>query len=264
MTMAVSVDELQRAWAALESGNFRRPSSHRQDRPKRWSPREAVIAVVGASGRVGASTTTLAMAESASRSVRVVECAPMHASGLALATTAELGETGTTWRGGTRGRVLVERAAREHRRIEDIPVPTETDRELTIVDVGWNPFGIIGTNTWLSEVLVAAPLVVVTVATAPGLRALDRVLQRTSRSTNTWSVVIGPSIRKWQKPVRLAATARIDHAIASNHLATVPSEPTFGLLGLTAEPIPRRVLDACAPVADRMLSHLEGSRHDDV
>lgn len=264
MTMAISVDELQRAWTAVESGQFRSVSSRRRDQLRTWSPRKDVIAVVGATGRVGASTVALAMAEAASRSARVVECAPRHASGLAFATTAELGETGATWRGGSRGRVLLERAAREHSRIEDITVPSETDRELTILDVAWDPVGILGTNTWLADALATTPLVVVTVATAPGVRALDQVLQQIGRPASTWCVVVGPSVRRWPKSVRLAATERIDQAVASDRLVTVPSESPFGLSGLTAEPIPRRVLEACAPLTDRMLGHLEGSHHDVV
>lgn len=264
MTMPVSVDELQRAWTALESGQFRSSSSHRRDQFRAWSPSEDVIAVVGATGRVGASTTALAMAESVSRSTRVVECAPMHASGLAFATTAELGETGATWRGGTRGRVLLERTAREHSRIEDITVPSETGRELTILDVGWDPVGILGTNTWLADSLATVPLVVVTVATGPGVRALDQVLHRTVRPVDTWCVVIGPSVRRWSKPVHRAVTGRVNQAIATGRLVTVPSEPALGLSGLTAEPIPGRVLAACAHLVDQMLDLLEGSRHGAV
>lgn len=263
MTMTVSVDELQRAWTALESGQFKSTLQPR-NRIDGWTPREDVIAVVGAMDRVGATTTALAMAESVSRSTRVVECAPMHASGLAFATTAELGETGATWRGGTRGRVLLERAAREHSRIEDISVPSETDRELTILDLGRDPVAILGTNTWLADVLATVPLVVVSGATVPGLRALDQVLQQTARPADTCCVVIGPSVRKWPRSVHLAATGRVNHAISTNRLVTVPSEPAFGLSGLTAEPIPGRVLAACAPVVDEMLDHLEGSRHGAV
>lgn len=259
MTMAVSVDELQRAWTAVESGQFRSGGSRRRELSRTWSPREDVVAVMGATGRVGASTVALTMAEASSGSVRVVECAPMHASGLAFASTAELGETDGSWRGGTRGRVLLERAAREHSRIGDIAVPSETERALTILDVGRDPSAVLDTDTWLAEALTTLPLVVVTAATVPGLRALDQVLQRIARPAATWCVVIGPSLRKWPKPLRLSATERIRESLSASRLVTVPTESSLGLSGLTADPIPGRVLAACGPLVDQLLDHLKGT-----
>src|SRR4051794_38572820 len=132
MTIAVSVEELQRAWAAVASGEFRsRNSPARRDRGS-WSPRGRVLAVVGATGRVGATSVALAVAEAAHVPARVIECPPVHASGLTAAAQAELGINATGWRKGIRDGVVIERSPIGVHTVESLPVPDDSDYELSI------------------------------------------------------------------------------------------------------------------------------------
>ena len=119
---AVSVDELKRAWSALQAGRFRtRAGAIRepgQPAPppagNRWEPGlgERVLPVIGCVGSCGASTIALALAGSAAFPARVVECSSVTASGLVAASTAELGLHESGWTRGTRDGVLLERASK--------------------------------------------------------------------------------------------------------------------------------------------------------
>ena len=118
---AVSVDELKRAWSAVQAGRFRTGTGATRDlrEPasppdgKGWEPGqgERVLPVLGCAGSCGASTISLALAGAAALPARVVECSSVTASGLVAASTAELGlhESGCTR--GTRDGVLLERAS---------------------------------------------------------------------------------------------------------------------------------------------------------
>lgn len=122
----VTVEELALAWGAVRSGQFR---AHPQPaNPHRGltdqGPAVAgaagldagpVVAVVGAHGWSGASTTALLIAEAAARRgrrVRLLDLAAPARSGLAAASVTEQGvdETGR-WRLGSRGAVAVHRLA---------------------------------------------------------------------------------------------------------------------------------------------------------
>ena len=99
--VAVSVDELKAAWIAVQAGRFRtgtgattdlhQPASPPVD--NRWEPGqgEQVLPVIGCAGSCGATTISLALAGAAAMPARVVECSSVTASGLAAASTAELG-----------------------------------------------------------------------------------------------------------------------------------------------------------------------------
>src|SRR4051794_8358028 len=112
---AVGVDELVRAWRAIQNGQFRRrghstavrtrPPSSRAAGPveagpaaneRGWEPIEPVVVVVGCAEPTGASAVALALATAAGDS-RVIDCAPLGVSGLAAASTAELGRPDPDW-----------------------------------------------------------------------------------------------------------------------------------------------------------------------
>lgn len=252
MSAAVSVDELQRAWAAVTAGEFRRSDTglRRRNTTTRWEPDRPVVVVAGATGRVGASTIAVATATATRRPARVIECGPMHASGLAAATTAELGVTATGWRQATRDQVLIERTTGSFKLPTDVPTPEPTDRDLTLVDISWNIAGVVDSDSWLASIVTTEPLVLVTVATVPGLRALDTALQLTNRPNATWCVVIGPTQKKWPKALHLATTAAIAAAEASGRLLTVPHVSPLALTGLTPDPLPPQLVTACQPIVD--------------
>ena len=263
MTAAVSVDELQRAWAAVEAGEFRSGDPSRRRRTSSWHPTEPTIVVAGATGRVGASTVAVTMATAAQRQkVRVVECSPMHATGLAAATTAELGVSDTGWRRGMRDQVLIERTTGAFEHVDDVPAPDQTDSDLTIIDTSWNLNQIATAGSWLANVAATAPLLIVSVATAPGLRALATALQLTALPDDTWCVVLGPATKKWPKPLHLATTGRIQAAIENARLSTVPVVPSLSITGLTPDPLPPHLVTACASVFDQMAEHAKGNHHD--
>lgn len=118
---AVSVDELRRAWSAIQAGRFRVGAGETGDQRepaspptrKGWEPcpEERVLPVIGCAGSCGASTIALALAYAAAVPARVVECSSVTASGLAAASTAELGPHESGWTRGTRDGVLLERAS---------------------------------------------------------------------------------------------------------------------------------------------------------
>src|SRR5699024_4085120 len=102
---AVSVEELQRAWVAIQDGRFRHRGPNATLRASttsgastEWTPTGQVVAVVGAAGRVGSSTVALALATAADTPARVVECCSPTLSGFTSAASAELGLVSTDWR----------------------------------------------------------------------------------------------------------------------------------------------------------------------
>lgn len=263
MSTAVSVDELQRAWSAVVAGEFRTRDSHRPLRSSSvgWNPTEPTVVVAGATGQVGASTVAAAMATGIGRRVRIVECGPMHATGLAAATTAELGVTSTGWRQGMRDQILIERTTGSFVNVADVPTPEPADVDVTLVDVAWDLAQIGAADSWLRVLVDTAPLIIVTAATVPGLRALDTALHLTARPDDTWCVVTGPRPKRWPKALRLATTAAIDAANASGRLLTVPEVPSIALTGLTPDPLPPHLVTACSQIFDQTVEHAKGNHH---
>ena len=259
----VSVDELQRAWAAVEAGQFRAgPCEPRRTvSSQRWNPDEPIIAVAGASGRVGASTVALALATAAETPPRIVECCPMHATGLASATTAELGVDEAGWRRGNRGPMVIERTSASFDHPGQVPVPSPASSALTIVDVGWNLALVRRTDTWLAPVLDEATLVLVAVATVPGMRALDNALRTTSHTDATWCAVVGPPYKKWPRSVRLACTPAIDAIRSRGQLLAIPAVSSVAVDGITSQPLPDALVSACRPILDQMVEHPRGNDH---
>jgi hypothetical protein len=262
MSAPVPVAELQRAWQAVEAGQFRTGEPAKRRRQSRWTPTETTVAVVGASGRVGASLCAVGLATAAEEPSRVVECSPMHTTGLAAATTAELGVTAAGWRRGTRGTVQIERTTSSYESVDDVPVPEAGDSVLTVIDAGWDLNQILRSSSWLGTVVTNVPLMIVTVATIPGLRALDIALQMTSRPDDTWCAVVGPPLKKWPKQLRVSADQRVHAAIDTGRLSTIPHAADLSLSGLTTEPLPPHLVAAATPVLGHLVEHAKGTHHD--
>lgn len=260
----VAVDELQRAWAAVEAGDFRAgPGGSRHAKSStRWNPSEPVIAVVGVGGRAGASTVALAIATAADAPARVVECCSMHATGFASATTAELGVDDAGWRRGDRGDVVIERTSASFDHPGQVPLPSPTAKELTVVDVGWDMALLHRADTWLAPMLGEVTCVLVAVATVPGTRALDAALRGTTDCGATWCAVVGPPYKKWPKPVRLSSTPAIDAIRDGGRLLTIPSVGSVAIGGITTQPLPDAIVSACQPILDQLSVHSKGNDHD--
>ena len=170
--VAVSVDELKAAWNAVQAGRFRtgtgatrdpvEPASPPAGNPWELGQGEQVLPVIGCAGSCGATTISLALAGVAAMPARVVECSTAGASGLAAASTAELGLHASGWTRGTRDGVLLERASNVLVSVEEVPMPSVPDRiiGLTVLDVGWEIGQILTTPAWLGEQVRGAGLVI--------------------------------------------------------------------------------------------------------
>jgi hypothetical protein len=255
---AVSVDELKRAWSAVQAGRFR--TGNRVTREPRqpapppagnpWEPGmgERVLPVIGCVGSCGASTIALALAGSAAFPARVVECSSVTASGLVAASTAELGLHESGWTRGTRDGVLLERASNVLVSVEEVPTPSVPDRitGLTVLDVGWEIGQVLTTPSWLGEQVRSADLVIlVTTATVPGLRRIEGALELLA-GTSTCAAVIGPKRKKWPRPVGYSAGPLTRALEAAGRLVDVPQDRSLAIAGLDATPLPTPLLDVAA------------------
>lgn len=267
----VSVEELKRAWAAVQAGEFRRhqrtvddvrdPACGRQDPaapPVTWAPAtgERVLPVVGAIGSVGATTVALAVAlagRSAGEPARVVECSPVTASGLAAASTAELGVHETGWRQGTREDVLLERGSEVLVAVDEVPTPTHPERRfaLTVLDVGWELGQVLATPSWLSQtVRTATAVVVVAAATVPGFRRLEVAVDLLGPD-RVIAAVVGPRRKKWAKAVEHSTGAHTRRLLSADRVVEIPPDRGLAVGGVDSSPLPAPVLTAAGRILDR-------------
>lgn len=133
-TATFSLAELRAAYTALNSGAFTtdttpRPETAAAATAEQPAAAEAVVGVVGVSGGVGTTTVALAIAEALGAG-RLVELTALHTSGLAAASTAELG-TQHGWSVGTRDVLRLERRADP-----DATVLPDTSAGVTVLDLG--------------------------------------------------------------------------------------------------------------------------------
>lgn len=262
---AVSVDELKRAWAAVQAGDFRREpirASRRTTAPTEadWIPAagERTVAVLGAAGSMGASTVALTLGLAAAEPVRVVECCSVTASGMAAATTAELGLHESGWRQGKRDHVLIERTSEPLVHVDDVPTPTTTehDDQLTVLDIGWDLTQVLATGCWLNDATRAADAVVVVAsATIPGLRRLEAALELLDNDRAVVALV-GPRRKKWPKGVEHSAGPATRHALNADRFVEIPEDRALTATGLDSRPLPEAVVTA----ARQLLDHLDINR----
>jgi hypothetical protein len=267
---AVSVAELQRAWHAVKSGQFRRAvqgdSMTAQSRARTvpsWTPgpTERVLPVVRCASAYGATTFALALATAANTDTRVVECSSATTSGLAAASTAELGTHPSGWVQGSRGDVLLQRTGVTLASVREVPSPMWAEKSrLTVLDAGWELGQVLNTPSWVAAQLSqAACVVVVTCATVPGLRHLEGALALLD-GTPTVVAVLGPPRKRWPKPVQHTAGSLIRAADHAGRLAVIPWDPRLAVAGLDSTPLPEALLDAAAAVLERVDLRTDGSR----
>jgi hypothetical protein len=255
----VGVDELKRAWQALSAGEFRTgPGAGKGPRGRgtaaedNWSPAdgEHTIAVIGSAGSVGASTVALATGLAAAAPVRVIECCSVTASGLAAASTAELGLHPTDWRQGKRDHVLLERASEVLADVAEVPLPTEAQNEtqLTILDIGWEAGQLLATDCWLAEAVRAADQVVlVATATVPGMRragvAMD-LLAGYWQPEQIALAVRGPRRKKWPRGLEHAGGPAVRRALDADRCVEIPEDRELAVKGLDSRPVPAPLISA--------------------
>ena len=257
---AASVAELQRAWRAVQAGQFRQtgrisrtsdPRSPALTVPS-WTPTggEQVLPVVRCASAHGATTFALALATAANGGARAVECSSATSSGLAAGSTAELGVHPSGWAQGTRGDVLLQRASAVLPGVHEVPPPPPAAEKitLTVLDVGWELGHVLNTPSWVgTQVRQSAAVVVVTCATVPGLRHLESGLALLGGSRLVVAVV-GPPRKRWAKAVRHSAGALTRAADRAGHLVVVPWDRRLAVAGLDSTPLPLALLDAAAAV----------------
>jgi hypothetical protein len=255
----VSVPELQRAWRAVQAGRFRQESpagAAKADaipKSRTWAPgnAEQILPVVGCAGASGASTIALALASAAGRSARILECRGTI-SGLAAASTAELGPHPSGWRRGMRGDVLLERASGLMTRIDEVPVPSVPDQPvaLTVLDLGWDLRHVLDVPSWIGEQLeTAGVVVVVTRATIPGLLHLETTLSVLDR-IRIVAAMLGSPGRRWSKAVWQSSGPMTKALEDSGRLIVIPHDSRLAAVGLDSRPLPRQVLEAAHAVLE--------------
>jgi hypothetical protein len=253
----VGVDELRRAWNALTAGEFRTgagkgPRGRGTAAADDWSPAdgEHTIAVIGCAGSVGASTVALAAGLAAAGPVRVIECCSVTASGLAAASTAELGLHPTGWRQGKRDHVLLERASEVIAGVDEIPLPidAENQTQLTILDVGWEAGQLLATDCWLAEaVRVADQVVLVTTATVPGMRRASVALELLAGYWQPEQIVLavrGPRRKKWPRGLEHAGGPAVRRALVADRCVEIPEDRELAVNGLDSRPVPAPLISA--------------------
>ncbi len=242
-TRPVGVDELKRAYRAVQAGSFRR-GHHPNIRSPRWSPTGPVLAVVGACAGSGASTLTLALGTAAG-SARVLECASPTAAGLTAAATAELGRDPGGWVRGTRDAVLLERPADSLGGPHEVPHPRPGgDDALVVVDVAWELGTVLAGHGWLTDLLDGpGPVVVTAPATVPGLRRLDTALGMLNHA-HPVVALMGPRRRALPRPVTSALAALSRTHDLTGRVIHVPADTRLRTRGVDSNPLPPALLRA--------------------
>lgn len=260
----VGVDELRRAWLAVQAGDFRprlalssRPAS-RRDAPASgavWTPApgERVVPVVGSAGSCGATTVALAIVTSVEGPARVVECASVSATGLAAASTAELGSDDRVWTRGSRDHVLLDRAANSQGQSRDIPPPSAIQAPmLTVVDVAQSIEQVLAFDSWVARLLTQSPrLVVVGRATVPGLRRLESCLNLLD-ADRTVVALLGPPLRRWPREVIHSTGTLTAALLADGRFVEVPEDRILAVRGITPAPLPAPLIAAGAALLHLM------------
>lgn len=264
---AVSVDELKRAWVALNAGQFRvnttrTPRSPAGERRRirttdRWQPdpTEVVLPVLGCGGASGATTLAVAIAAAVGTGSRVVECASVTSSGLAAASTAELGTYEGVWSRGSRDHVLLERVADVLTTAEEIPHPSTPDRPvtLTVLDIGWELGQVLTTPGWIGDLVRdVAHLVLATTATVPGMRRLEGALDLLD-GDRVCAAVLGPRRKKWPKSVEHTAGRATRDLYRQRLLFEIPEDPALAVGGLTGTALPKPLLSVAHQLVQRLL-----------
>lgn len=247
----VSVEELRRAYRATVAGQFR--SQHHQPSAPvpssvQWvSARdEQVVLVVGVTGGAGTSTVALALTSCAG-DARVVECCTVASSGLAGASTAEMGRTAEGWVQGTRDQLLIERRSDRVPNLESIPAPSPTTRDLTVLDVSVDVDLLVASPGWLGQLARTLPLVVaVSRPTVPGLRRLEAAASLLG--PDRVHAVLACAPRRWPRQLDQQLGPHCRRLRSEGRLTELPLDPRVAVEGITTDPLPAALLAALTPV----------------
>lgn len=261
-TRPVTIDELQRAWRAVQAGQFRsqssRPGSAQVETgaaaaAARWAPDERVLPVLGCHPQAGASTLAVAIATAAAPA-RVLECASASATGLAMAATAELGSGPGGWRLGRRGQVELARAGDILDAPSKVPLPEPPVGQigLSVLDVGWEIGQLMATSTWVRETVTEATHVIAsTTATIPGFRRLEIALDVLAPADPVVAV-LGAPLRRWPRHLQHSLGPKATQARDAGRLHAIPLDRSLAERGLSGGPIPTAVFRAAEALLEQL------------
>jgi len=266
-TRAVGVDELRRAWHAVQEGQFLAPrpmdggavSSPTEPAgadDRFWHPGEGVLPVVGCLPQAGATSLALAIATHASPA-RVIECSSPTTSGLVGAATAELGTTPSGWTVGRRDQVNLVRPSGFFLSVGELPLPDDAalGTVLSVLDIGWNR--VLASHGWLSATVDAAPQVVlVGTATVPGLRRLETALTLL-HPPRAVVAVRGPDPRRWPRELTAAMGPATREQLGTGRWVAIPHDKRLALRGIDSAPLPPALVTAARDV----LRHVSAAGH---
>jgi hypothetical protein len=227
-TATFSLAELRAAYTALHAGAFTTDPTPQPETATAAvaelpaAAADAVVSVVGVSGGVGTTTVALAIAEALGAG-RLVELTAPHTSGLAAASSAELG-TQHGWSIGTRDGLRLER---------------RTDPDAAILPD--TAAGVLG--AWAEPLPAVSVLVVVAACSVPSVRRLNARLE-VLHGLRVVPVITGVPGRALPKPVGSVCGARLRAAAADGRLLLVPECASLRVGGVAADPLPRRLRSA--------------------
>ena len=233
--------------APSEAGVMAHPAFPDGGRPGNETPQAGrrVIVVAGAHSGAGASTVALLLADTSLTSgvpTRLEEWADPARSGLACATDAELGESGG-WRHGRRGALLIDRLAEPMTTTAPLPDPVDarTDPgERVVLDANWQGADLVNGVDRARRRFTDVSVVAVCRATVPGIRQLEHVLG--SLNEVPAIAVIGPA--RWPGVLHASCGPLLRTARAAGQVVAVPVDASIQLRGLTAAPLPKKLLAA--------------------
>lgn len=257
MSGPVSVSELQAAWHAVQTGQFRTPAQHGNnartdtaDGRRPWQPPDPVYPVVGAHRGAGATLVALAIATAHGEPTHLVECAPTVGSGLVAAATAELGTVGP-WSRGTRGPVVLDRLVTGPD-VLPTPEPPPGEVTLTVLDVARDLTQLIEGHDWAAEQVRSADVLALTAAaTVPGMQQLEAAIYWLGPN-RVRVAVIGSPVRRWPRPVARAAGPLTRALLDQGEVVAVPHLKALAVGGISSAALPGDVITAAALLLDQI------------
>ena len=248
--------------------------------------------MVGAAGSAGCSTVALALATAAAESThargavalsgRVVECCSAPASGLAAASSAELGRHESGWVRGTRGQVLLERVGEVLASPGQVPAPASLREDdqvrdgqlsdgqlgdaggaecLTVIDTGWEVGQLVAGGGWLGDVVRRAPVVVVVARpTIPSFRRLEAALEllEADHGASAQIAVLGGRRKRWAKGVEHSAGPRTRAALREDRVHEIPEDRHLAVAGLSSVGLPPGLVAAAERLLGAALAEDQG------
>ncbi|MGY1829021.1 hypothetical protein ACI8AA_01185 [Geodermatophilus sp. SYSU D01180] len=201
-----------------------------------------VVLVLATHAGAGASTVALAVAEGLAldRPAQVVEYAEPTRSGLAVASSIELGVDGAGWRRGRRGHLDVFRLARRPGGEELPRLPSADDTErVSVVDVGW-PLAAALLETADGTPGPRTACVVVTRVTVPAVRQAEHAVSALGGEAVV--AAVGPA--RWPRIVEVGCGPRLTDLRSRGRVVRVPLDRRLEVTGPTGDRLPKPVASA--------------------